>query len=175
MAWLAEVMQDVAGRIIADDWFSRELLDGSQSYYVIGAKAYGDDLETGWSYTECCVQIGRKIGPLAEHVVRSQVAGSRRENYLKRERKRLERAGAPPEAIDRLIGGDLDGLAGLFPASLPPEKRAELLVPFLEALRVSWGVVELDQEEAEEVDAARAKLCLREVVKKYGKIVDKWE
>jgi hypothetical protein len=175
MASLAEVVQDIADRIVADDWFKSESPEGSQSYYVIGAGAYRDDVESGCKYTICFVGPGPNIGPLAEHVVRSQVAGSRPGDYLRRERKRLERAGASAAAIDRIVDGDFDQLGALFPKSMPVNQRVDLLGPFLEALRVSVGTVSLDQEEAQEVAAAREKLCLREVARKYSKIVDKWE
>ncbi|MGO9256708.1 MAG: hypothetical protein ACLQU1_10460 [Bryobacteraceae bacterium] len=51
----------------------------------------------------------------------------------------------------------------------------DLILPFLEALRVSVGEPTLDHEEAQEIAAAREKLCLREVVRKYAKIVARWE
>ena len=82
VAWLPEVVQDVTDKIIAGDWFEREAPDGSRSFYVIGAEAYWDDVKTSGSYTDCLALPGPEVGPLAEHVVRSQVAGSRREDYV---------------------------------------------------------------------------------------------
>lgn len=58
---------------------------------------------------------------------------------------------------------------------MPREKCLDLVLSFLEALRVSLGATNLDYEEAREVAVVRGKLCLREVVRKYSKIVDKWE
>jgi hypothetical protein len=165
MAWLPEVMKGIAEKIISDDWVERQSPDAMESYYVIGAAAYRNDLETN-DYTDCFVLPRPEVGPLAEHVVRSQVAGSRRDD-LKRERKRLERAGISATDIDRFIGGDAFALSALF--------GDPILQSFLEALRISRGLVSLDDEEARDVDAAREKICLREVVWKYGKIVDRWE
>jgi hypothetical protein len=175
MPGLPKLMKSVAAKIIGDDWFENESPDGERSYYVIGADAYWDDVNTGGSYTMCIPRLGPQAGPLAKHVVGSQVAGGQREGHLKRERKRLEKAGASAGAIDRFIGGDAEALAGIFPATVPREEGLDLLLAFLEALRVSMGATELDQEEAREVDAAREKLCLHEVVQKYAKIVHKWE
>jgi hypothetical protein len=94
------------------------------------------------------------------------VAGSHRDD-LKCERKRFERAGISAAAIDRFIAGDAYALLDLF--------GDPMLLRFLEALRISRVGVNLDTEEAKEVDAAREKLCLREFVRKYAKIVDRWE
>lgn len=87
MAGLPKLMQCVADKIIADDWFESESPDGSRSFYVIGADAYWDDVQTGGTYTTCLVGPGPKVGPLAEHVVRAQVAGGHREEYLKTREK----------------------------------------------------------------------------------------
>jgi hypothetical protein len=99
----------------------------------------------------------------------------RREEYLKRERRRPEQVGVSAANIDRFIDGDFDELPNLRPKSVPFEERLNFVLPFLEALRVSRGATELDYEEAGEIGAAREKLCWREVLRKYGKIVDKWE
>jgi len=168
-------MKKVAHKIVDDDWFESESPDGSRSYYVIGAEAYRDDVSTNGSYTACIVRPGPEAGPLAQHVVRSQVSGSRPEAYLKRERRRLERAGIPAAAIDRVIGGDIEAVASLFPEGMPSEECLDLLLPFLEALLVSKGATDLDHEGAGDIDAARGKICLLEVVGRYAKIVDKWE
>lgn len=175
MPGLPKLMKSIADKIIDDDWFESESPDGVRSFYVLGAEAYWDDVRTGGTYTTCIVPPGPKVGPLAEHVVRSQVAGSRPEAYLKRERRRLEKAGVSAAAIDRVIGGDSEALGGLFPAAMPFEESLDFLLPFLEALRVSMGAADLDHKEAGEIDVAREKLCLLEVVRRYAKIVDKWE
>ena len=174
MPGLPEVMRCVADKIINDDWFESQSPDGSQSFYVIGAEAYWDDVQSGGSYTPCLVAPGPSVGPLADHVIRSQVAGSRREEYLKRERQRLERSGVSPGAIDRFIGGDSHELSSLLPESMSFEKGLDFLLPFFEALRVTVGATNLDHEEAQEIAAVREKLCLRELVAKYAKIVDRW-
>lgn len=175
MTSLAETVEDIADKIIVGDWFTSESDDGSRSFYVIGAAAYWDDVQSGGRFTTCLVAPGSKVGPLADHTVRSQVACGRAQEYLKRERKRLEHAGVSSSVIDRFISGDIDDFAALFPESMTPEDALELISPFLEALRVSRGPVQLDDEEAQDVAAAREKLCLRELARKYGKIVNRWE
>lgn len=134
MPSLAELVQDVAEKIIADDWLEYESEDGSRSYYVIGADAYWDHVGTGpgtaQDYTLCLVERQPRIGPLAEHTVRSQVAGGRRGEYLKRERRRLERAGISAATIDRFISGDIDELTALFPETMPREAALELVASF---------------------------------------------
>jgi hypothetical protein len=179
MASVAGLVVDVAEKIIADDWLQYESHDGSRSYYVIGADAYWEHVGTGpgrcEDYTPCFVGRQPKIGPLAEHAVRSQLAGGRRGEYLRRERKRLERAGVSAATIDRFLSGDIDDLAAIFPEAMPRGEALELVLPFLEAWRVSVGATTLDREEEQEVATAREKLCLREVARKYGKIVDRWE
>src|SRR5580700_10205620 len=64
-------------------------------FYVIGAEAYWDDVETGLSYTYCLVGPGPKVGPLAEHGVRSQVAGIAGRNTSN------EREGVPSKSAFR--------------------------------------------------------------------------
>jgi hypothetical protein len=173
MTVLPELMQCLADKIIADDWFESQSPDAAQSFYVIGAEAHWDDVKTR-SYITCFVGPESKVEPLAEHEIGSQVAGSRPEEYLKRERRRLEQVGVSVAAIDRFIDAHTDALAGFFPESMPFAERLDLLLPFVEAVRVSVGRTKL-HEEARGVGAAREKICLREVVRKYATIVDKWE
>ena len=113
--------------------------------------------------------------------MQSQRAAGNRVGYLKRERRRLERAGVSAEAVERFFDDDADDPRVLYPPSirLRDDKlkfMAEFLFPFFEALVVSRrGLFELDEEQRREVASAREKLCLRELARKYGKIVDKWE
>lgn len=188
MAWLPAVMQNIAERIVADDWFERESADGSQSYYVIGQSAYWDDVNGGYHYIDCLVTPGPETGPLAEYLVRSQVARGH-PDYLKRSRKRLEQAGAPPAAIDRLVAGDREAAGELLEFAMENIRRCGesdekwmAFSHFLEALAITrcreqgrLVKTELDQEEVQEVDLAREKQCLKELVSQYGKIVNRWE
>jgi hypothetical protein len=64
MARLPELIYEVAERVIADDWLERKSPDGERSYYVIGADAYVDDLETDLSYSDRWVVPKPEIGLL---------------------------------------------------------------------------------------------------------------
>jgi len=78
MASVAGLVVDVAEKIIADDWLQYESHDGSRSYYVIGADAYWEHVGTGPEGAKTIRLVswaGSQDRPLAEHAVRSQLAG----------------------------------------------------------------------------------------------------
>lgn len=85
----------------------------------------------------------------------------------------------PLAAIDRFIAGEMDDLSDWkFHPDVSAEERARLLSNFFQAARLSSSDVqsaELDGQEIEEANIAREKNCLRQLTKKYSKIVDRWE
>lgn len=180
MPLLPRVLREIAEKLIADDWFRMETQDGSHSYYIVGARAYDGEMRGELSFTTCCIVSPRTdVGPLGEYIARSQTAGEHRD-YLKHARKRLEREGVSPGAIDRFLHGDLDALPDLVPASVSHEESLRMFGDLLDAWRVSQirerdAMAELNDDERQEVDLQREKLCLKEIVTRYGKIVDWWE
>lgn len=165
---LQVVMKDIADKLIADDWFEMCSPDGSGSYYVIGASEYDADVRDDYTLV---VTSKTRPGPMGEHVMRSQVAGHHRD-YLKDARRRLERSGISASAIDRFMTDDKDALPELFSRF---GQDPEPVLDFLEAFRISRGALDLDQKEEQQTDVVREKLCLREIIARFGKIVGRWE
>ena len=186
---LPTVLREIAQKLIAGDWFKMISDDEKSFYYVIGRQSHDAELSHQAAFNNMMLPGGSArapIGPIGEFKMRSQVAGSH-PDYLKQARERLYQSGAPPDLIDRAIAnllGDDDNDAVW--AELRPYKKSnpqlgwDYFMGYLKAYRVrlheSGSVpLQLDQDDELEVDADREKLCLQELVKKYGKIVDKWE
>lgn len=177
---LPEAMVDIADRLVENDWFQMVSDDESRSYYVIGVEDYYADLSGEVTYSGMVVNTATEAGPLGEYIARSQVAGGH-PDYLKHYRKRLEQAGGSRAAIDRFVAGDFSAFGDLN-AELTDANR-QVLVDFVQAFCLIrcreqgrlFRLDDLDKEEVEEIDDRRAKLCSREIVTKYGKIVGRWE
>jgi hypothetical protein len=174
---LPKVIVDIADRLIKNDWFQMVSDDESRSYYVIGVEDYYAGLSGEVTYRGMVVNTTTETGPYGEYFARSQVAGGH-PDYLRRYRKRLEQAGGSRAAIDRFVAGDFSAFGDLN-AELTDANR-QTLVDFVQAFclircREQGSPFRVDKEEVEEIDDRRAKLCLREVVTKYGKIVGRWE
>lgn len=176
---LPKVIVEIADKPIENDWFQMVSDDESRSYYVIGVEDYYAGLSGEATYRGMVVNTTTGTGPLGEYITRSQVAGDHQ--YLRRYRKRLEQAGGSRAAIDRFVVGDFSAFGDLN-AELTDTNR-QALVDFVQAFCLIrcreqgrlFRLDELDKEEVEEIDDRRAKLCLREIVTKYGKIVGRWE
>ena len=101
---LPAVVEDVAKSLVADDWCRMESADGKRSYYIIGVRDYDAQVDAEMSgkadFATRTITTKTNVGPLGEHVVRSQVARSQ-PDYLQRARKHLEQAGVSPSRIDR--------------------------------------------------------------------------
>ena len=188
MSLLPTVLHEIAQKLIAGDWIQMLSNDGKSYYYIIGAESYNAVLSDEVRFNTMALPDGSgraTIGPIGEFKTRSQVAGSH-PDYLKLARKRLEESGVPPNLIDRLLtflssNDDYDRAAG---AELNSYRKSspqihESLMQFIDAYRVQLhgdsSPMDLSPEEELEVGMVREKLCLQELVAKYGKIVDKWE
>lgn len=178
---LPKVIVDIADRLIENDWFQMVSDDESRSYYVIGVEDYYAGRSGEVTYRAIAVNTTAESGPYGEYIARSQVAGSH-PDYLKRYRRRLEHVGGSRAAIDRFVAGDFSALGDLNAELTDANRHA--LVDFVAAFCVTQCREQgrpfrldpdLDKEEVGEIDDHRAKLCLREVVTKYGKIVGRWE
>jgi hypothetical protein len=119
-------------------------------------------------------------------VSRCDATWHERTGDLLRARRRLEAAGVPSETIERHLrqgieyfyrGGFEDFFKELrFRDSVSAKERLEALTKFLDAWGIQFsrkGSEELDETEKQEVEVGRQKLFLKEVARKYEKMVDR--
>jgi len=187
---LAEVLNAIVDRLVADDWGEFRDEKANRHFFVVGLEAFWLYVEDPTVFNSLHFSGSQRLTPKAEWFVRSQVAGAHPPvYYLPQAQRRLEEAGVPAETIERLErlrgqgidhfckGGFEDFFKELrFDGSVSARQRNEALVEFLDAwgIRLSREGLEAVAESSEqELEVGRQKLFLKEVSRKYEKVVDR--
>jgi hypothetical protein len=172
------VLKEIADKLLQDDWCRVSTEDQARKYYIVGCADQAADLDGEATFSRLEFPIPTKSSSLSQWAVRSQLADNEPARFLKGARKNIERAGVPPEAIDRFLAGEDDLSDWTFRREVPADERVRLLSNFFQAARLSFPdaqSVELDSDELKEASIEREKNCLEQLTKKYSKIVDRWE
>jgi hypothetical protein len=176
---LPVVLNEIAESLVRDDWCRMSTGDAARKYYIVGYADHAAEIDGQADF--CCFEfpLPTRPGPLSEWAVRSQMGDNKPASFLAAARRNLEHVGITPAAIDRFLAGEDDSLKDFkFPNHLSVKERAMLLSHFFQAARLASAdpqSIELDRDEKDEADIQREKMCLRQVAKKYAKIVDRWE
>lgn len=173
---LPVVLKEITEKLLRDDWYRMSTEDGARKYHIVGCADQEADLHGEGDFCRFEFPMPTKPGPLSQWHVRSQLADNKPANFLKGARQNIERAGVPPAAIDRLLAGEDDLSDFKFRREVSADERLKLLLNYFQAARLNFPdaqSVELDSDELEEASIEREKVCLKELTKRYSKIVDR--
>ena len=117
---LPSVIRGLIERLIEDDWIRFRSADGADVYYVIGADAWGREVEQGRS-ANMEIRASSKVSILGEHLVRAAIAAAASDKYVKRAGERLEKSGITVEQVTTFLahprGGNDRTQDSIFPPS----------------------------------------------------------
>ncbi len=155
---LPEVLSEIIDRLTCDDWYRFAEGEDGKWFYIIGYEAY-TGYEGGEDYAHLEVPQREDVGPLAQWYVNAQIA--QRHGEGKEELIAL---------LQKLASGRLTD----------PKEKARLMTElyddlFVDILKGGAELSELPDEVRSRIEAGREKLCLREIRKRYAKMVDRWE
>lgn len=179
MSGLKDIVSEVVERLLADDWCRFSTADERDFCYVVGLESYdrepvGEIKYSNWLPGKLARRAGR-ISTLGRCHVKSQLAQPYAAD-LREARQRLESVGLAPEKIDAfLAGGDLD-LTCKRSSGRSGKDFLQALGDFLQAWRIANGRAaeeDLDAEERAEIETAREKLYLREMIGRYQIALDR--
>lgn len=167
------ILKELADRLVADDWVRMAAPDGKRFYYIVGEAARSEELSSGERFTMTSAATA-EVSTSGEYYTRAQIAAARdAEDYLANAIASAERAGLnaaallawaddPDKTLDLPIRGPLN-LTAL-------EAFGELLEASL-IRRAARGDLVMHPQLRVDMENAREKLYLREIVERYGKIL----
>ena len=155
---LPAVLAEIIERLTSDDWCRFAEGEGGKWFYVVGYEAFTEH-EEGESYDDLEKPPREDVGHLAKWYTSAQIA-----------RKPPERDSELITLLEKLKSGGLKD----------PEEKNHLTMRlyddlFVSLLKEGVGLSELPNEVRTRIDSNREKICLREIGKKYAKMVDRWE
>ena len=176
---LPSVIRGLVERLMEDDWIRFRSEDGADVYYVIGADAWGREVEQGRS-ANMEIRASSKVSILGEHLVRAAIAAAASDKYVKRAGERLGKSGITVEQVTTFLAHPCGGNDRTQDSIFAPSSGNGLdaIIEYLEAVlavRVIRGELELDPDLRGQVAVAREKLYLREMAERYSKVVKRSE
>lgn len=84
------VLEEIAGRLLEDDWYRVSTEDRARKYYIVGCADQAADLDGEDDFCRLEFSIPTNPGPLSQWVVRSQLADNKPADFLIGARQNLE-------------------------------------------------------------------------------------
>lgn len=180
MSSFARRFKEMIERLRADDWARVSTEDEKYSYFVLGLEGHTAEIERRgdfnvWEYGRLPASSPDELSPKARRYVQAQVARGKKPD-LAPLRRRAERAGVPPAALDALEAGDKDQFRRLV-----GDLSLEMLTPLHAFFEAVTGATESfddfvpTKEERAEIEEAREKHYLQKLAKVFSRIVDRAE